>query len=172
MPLLNFKHWTPKISAPHFIAPDAWLTGNVEVGKLVSIFFGSVLRGDINAIRVGDGTNIQEGALLHTSTGLGDCIVGDNVTVGHHAILHGCTIAELCIIGMGATVLDGAQIGKHCIIGANSLVTMNTVIPEGSMAFGAPAKVVRRLSPGEIDSIAESAQHYRELGAEYSRCFE
>ncbi|MBN8550726.1 MAG: gamma carbonic anhydrase family protein, partial [Deltaproteobacteria bacterium] len=104
MPILPFKSHHPKLGEGTFLAPDAWVIGQVSIGKNVSIFFSSVLRGDIQKISVGPGTNIQEHSLLHTSSGLGDCTVGENVTVGHRAILHGCTVGNNCIIGMGSTI--------------------------------------------------------------------
>jgi carbonic anhydrase/acetyltransferase-like protein (isoleucine patch superfamily) len=152
-----------------WVAPDAWVIGDTTVAEQVSIFFGAVLRGDIEPIRVGAGTNIQEGALLHTSTGLTPCVVGQNVTIGHRAIIHGCTVGDSCIIGMGATILDGAVIEERCLIGANSLVTMNTRIPAGSLVLGSPAKVVRALTAAELEQLADSAAHYQKLGAEYQR---
>lgn len=169
MPIIPFQARTPTVAKTAWVAPDAWVIGDSVVGERVSIFFGAVLRGDIEPIRVGNGTNIQEGALLHTSTGLSPCVVGENVTIGHRAIIHGCTVGNSCIIGMGATVLDGAIIEDHCLIGANSLVTMNTRIPAGSLALGSPAKVVRALTAAELAQIEESATHYQKLGAEYHK---
>lgn len=167
MPGIPFQTKTPEIGKECFIAPDAWVIGDVVFGPKVSAFFGVVARGDIKSIRVGAGTNLQEHALLHTSTGLTDCIVGENVTVGHRAILHGCTVEDSCIIGMGATILDGAVVGKYSIVGAQSLVPMGMKIPERSLVLGVPAKVVRTISEKEIKNIDDSAQHYRALGAEY-----
>ena len=169
MPTLPFDGISPQVKETSWIAPNSWVIGRANLGSNVSVFFGAVVRGDINPIVVDDGSNLQEGALLHTSTGLGPCIVGKNVTVGHHAILHGCTIKNNCIIGMGAIVLDGAEVGENCIIGANSLITMNTRIPAGTMVFGSPAKVVRQLTQQEINGIKESAEHYQALCAEYRK---
>jgi carbonic anhydrase/acetyltransferase-like protein (isoleucine patch superfamily) len=157
----------PQIAPGSFIAPDAWVTGRVVIEDRVTILFGAALRGDINAIHVGEGTNIQEHAVLHTSHGLGDCRVGKNVTVGHHAIVHGCTVRDRCIIGMGSTILDGAEIGEDCIIGANALVPMNMKIPPKSLAVGVPAKVMRTLSEEEVRSILQSAASYQEVGRTY-----
>ncbi len=171
MPLISIHKATPALQERVFLAPDAWVTGQVFIAADVSIFFGVVMRGDINAIYVGSGTNIQEHALLHTSRGLGDCRVGSDVTIGHHAIIHGCTVGDRCIIGMGSTILDGAVVGDDCIIGANSLITMNTIIPPRSMVFGSPAKVMRSLTDKELDQIKESAISYQQLGAEYHRNF-
>lgn len=167
MPVIAFKDWIPKIGKKVWVAPTAYVTGQSELADEVSVFFGASLRGDINRIIVGRGSNIQDNAVLHTSIGLGDCVVGEDVTVGHAAILHGCTIKDRCIIGMHSTILDNAVIGEDCIIGANSLVTMNTVIPSGSLAFGNPAKVVRPITPAERKQLMESAQSYREKAAVY-----
>lgn len=169
MPVLPFREITPTIMSNVFLAPDAWIIGDVAIADHVSIFFGVSVRGDIKPIRVGARTNLQEHALLHTSTGLADCIIGEDVTVGHRAILHGCTVSDRCIIGMGSTVLDGAVIGPDCIIGANSLVKMHDNIPSGSLALGSPARVVRALREDEIAQIKESARHYKQLGADYTR---
>lgn len=171
MAIIPFKDRLPKIAQNVFIAPDSWITGDVTIGEDVSIFFGSVLRGDINKIVVGKGTNIQEHSMLHTSHGLGDCVVGEYVTVGHRAIVHGCTIGNHCIIGMGATILDGAEIGEFSIVGANSLVTMHKKFPPKSMIMGSPAKVVREITEADIKGIEESAKHYIETGREYLRHF-
>ncbi len=171
MPVIPFNSEQPVIGQDCFIAPDAWLTGKVTLGERVSIFFGAVLRGDIQAISVGAGSNIQEHAVLHSSHGLTPCLVGCGVTVGHRAIVHGASVGNNCIIGMGATILDGAEIAENCIIGANSLVTMNTKIPRGVLAVGSPAKVVRPLTAEEIESIKQSAQGYIKTGASYANYF-
>ena len=139
------------------------------MGKDVSIFFGAILRGDVQSIYVGEGTNIQDHAMLHTSYDQPDCIVGKYVTIGHRAIVHGCTIGDESIVGMGAIILDGANVGQHCIIGAQSLVTMGMQIPEGSLVVGVPAKVVRKLSEKEIEFIRTSARNYVGVGREYKQ---
>jgi carbonic anhydrase/acetyltransferase-like protein (isoleucine patch superfamily) len=167
MAIIPYLDKIPSTGKDLFLAPDAWLIGDVSVGDNVSIFFGAVLRGDINPIKIGTGSNIQEQAVLHTSWGLGPCVVGENVTVGHGAILHGCTIEDHCIIGMGSTILDNAVIGHDSLVGANSLVTMNTVIPPNSLVLGSPAKVVRQLTEKELKEIRRSAKAYQEKGIYY-----
>jgi len=167
MPVIAFKEYVPRAESALFVAPDAWITGRVVLEEDVSVFFHASLRGDIEPIRVGRGSNIQESSILHTSEGT-PCTVGSNVTVGHNAILHGCTVSDHCIIGMGSTILDAAVIGEDCIIGANSLVTLRCVIPAGSLALGAPAKVVRKLSDQERDFIRQSAAHYIRVASEYA----
>lgn len=171
MAIIPFKDKSPNVGKELFLAPDAWLIGDVTIGDSVSIFFGVVLRGDINPIKVGSGSNIQEHATLHTSWGLGPCVVGSHVTVGHGAILHGCTVEDHCIIGMGSTILDNAVIGTNSLVGANALVTMNTVIPPRSLVVGSPAKVVRQLTDKELDEIRRSAKSYQEKGAWYQKYF-
>jgi carbonic anhydrase/acetyltransferase-like protein (isoleucine patch superfamily) len=167
MPILAFDGIQPALDPEVFVAPDAWVIGATTIEARCSLFFGVVVRGDILPITVGAGTNIQEHALLHTSTGLSPCVVGRDVTVGHRAILHGCTVQDRCIVGMGSTILDGAVIEENCMIGANSLVSMNTRIPAGHLALGSPARVIRPLTETEISWLSESARHYQELGRKY-----
>ncbi|RMG39596.1 MAG: gamma carbonic anhydrase family protein [Candidatus Dadabacteria bacterium] len=171
MAIIPYKNISPKIDPDSFIAPDAWISGDVEIRKNVSVFFGAVIRGDILPIFVDEETNLQEHCLLHTSHGLTECRVGKRVTVGHRAILHGCTVMDNSLIGMGATVLDGAVIEENCIIGAQSLVPLNTRIPAGSLALGVPAKVVRKLTDTEIEGLLESARSYVETGKVYRDYF-
>ncbi len=142
----------------HYIAPNATVVGDVVLGENVSIWYGAVLRGDCGRITVGSGTNIQEHCVLHEETTL-----GENCTVGHGAIVHGCTIGSNCLIGMGAIVLDGAVIGDNCIIGAGALVTGKMNAPAGSLILGSPAKVVKEMTPAQIDGNRSSAAHYMEL---------
>ncbi len=167
MPVRSFEGVEPKIGSQVWIAPDSWVIGQVTLGACCSAFFGAVVRGDILPITIGEGTNLQEHSLLHTSTGLSPVFVGCDVTIGHRAIVHGCTVGNRCIIGMGSTILDNAVIEENCIIGANSLVSMNTVIPAGHLAFGSPARPVRKLTAKEMQGIQESAEHYRSLGSKY-----
>ncbi len=171
MPCIPFRQLRPKVATSCFVAPTAWITGDVIVEEKVSVFFGATIRGDILPVRIGAGSNIQENALLHTSQHLTPCIVGQHVTIGHSAIVHGCTVEEHCIIGMGSVILDGARIGRYSIVGAQALVPMNMVVPEGSLVLGVPAKVVRSLTEAEREQIRESAEHYIEVGAEYRSHF-
>jgi carbonic anhydrase/acetyltransferase-like protein (isoleucine patch superfamily) len=167
MPIIDFEQFSPQIAQRLFLAPDAWVIGKTEIGDDVSIFFGAVLRGDINRVLVGSGSNIQEHSVLHTSQGLGDVVVGKDVTVGHRAILHGCKISDRCIIGMNSVLLDDAEIGEDSIVGAHSLVSMGKKFPARSLIFGSPAKFIRELSEQEVKSIKDSAARYREKGAWY-----
>jgi carbonic anhydrase/acetyltransferase-like protein (isoleucine patch superfamily) len=145
----------------YWIAPGAHVIGRVRLGLDVGIWFGAVLRGDNELIDIGDRTNIQDGAMLHTDLGV-PLIIGADVTVGHHAILHGCQIGEGSLIGMGATILNGAKIGPRCLIGANALVTEGKEFPEGSLIVGSPAKVMRPLDEAAIDGMRRSALGYVE----------
>lgn len=171
MPVIPYLEFTPQIGKDVFIAPNAWVTGKVKLGDRCSLFFGVVMRGDIQNIIIGSETNLQEHCIVHTSRGLQDCTIGSRVTVGHGAILHGCTIQDACIIGMGSVILDGAEISRNCIIGAQSIVTMNTKIPEGSLALGNPAKVVRKLNDKEIKEIQDSADSYLKVAKNYQAHF-
>jgi gamma-carbonic anhydrase len=149
----------PDISRAAFVARNATVIGDVVLGPLSSVWYGCVLRGDINSIEIGEGTNIQDLTLVHLADDYG-VKIGRYCTVGHTAIIHACTIGDECLIGMGATVMDGAVIGDHCIVGANSLVTQRFVAPPGSMIWGSPARVVRPLTPTEIAGLRPWAEKY------------
>lgn len=149
----------PETSRAAFIAANATILGDVTLGLYSSVWYGAVLRGDINYIDIGEGTNIQDLALVHLADELG-VRIGRYCTIGHSAIIHACEIGNECLIGMGATVLDGAKIGDRCIVGANSLVKQNFVAPPGSMIFGAPAKVIRPLTDTEQNGLKPWAEKY------------
>ncbi|GAB4240078.1 MAG: gamma carbonic anhydrase family protein [Candidatus Methylacidiphilales bacterium] len=149
----------PDIRRAAFIAPGCTIVGDVVLERDSSVFYGAVLRGDIDVIRIGEGTNIQDGAIVH----LGDdapAIIGDYCTIGHGAIVHGCRIGNETLIGMGAIVLDYAEVGARCVIGANSLVPKGMKIPDGSMVYGSPAKVVRTLSEEDQLGLRTWAEKY------------
>ena len=167
MPVISFKEKTPTVSASAFVAPDAWVIGDVSVGDDVSVFFNVVLRGDIEKIAIGRGSNLQEHVLVHTSHGMNPATVGEDVTVGHRAIIHGCTIEDRCLIGMGATILNGARIGANCLVGANALVTEGKEFPDGSLIMGSPARVVRILDDEAIAKMRRGAGHYVQNGRRY-----
>jgi len=160
--LARYLGKTPSLSQAIFVAPSASIQGDVVLAKSSSVFYGAVLRGDINEIRVGEGTNIQDNAIIHLADDYG-AYIGAWCTIGHAAIIHACTIEDLCLIGMGATVLDGGRIGARSLIGANSLVPQRFVCPPGSLVYGSPAKVVRPLNPAEIASLQLSADKYVEV---------
>ena len=149
-----------------FVADDATIIGKVRLLASASIWFGCVLRGDNEWIEVGEMSNVQDGCVLHTDMGY-PLRIGRNVTVGHKVMLHGCTIGDSSLIGIGSTILNGAVIGKNCIVGANSLVTEKQAFPDGSLIFGAPARVRRPLTEAEISSITASAAHYVENATRY-----
>lgn len=161
MPVYALDDLEPSLppKGEYWVAPDAHVIGRVILGADVGIWFGAVLRGDNEPITIGARTNIQEGAMLHADPGM-PCTVGEDVTVGHHAILHGCTVGDCALIGMGATVLNRAVIGRHCIVGANALVTEGKAFPDFSLIVGSPAKVVRTLDPGVVEQLKRSASHY------------
>ncbi len=142
-----------------FIAANATVQGDVVLGPLASVFYGAVLRGDIHEIRIGEGTNIQDNAIVHLADDYG-AYIGKWCTIGHAAIVHACTIGDECLIGMGATVLDGAKIGAQSIVGANALVPQRFECPPGSMVLGTPAKAVRALKPEEIAGLRVWAEKY------------
>lgn len=143
----------------YWVAPDAHVIGRVRLGQDASIWFGAVLRGDNELIDVGCGSNIQDGAMLHTDPGF-PLVIGTGVTVGHHAILHGCHVGAGSLVGMGATILNGARIGAGCLVGANALVTEGKVFPDGSLIVGAPAKVMRELTPSVTEGLRAAATRY------------
>ncbi|KGF67268.1 acetyltransferase [Hoeflea sp. BAL378] len=145
----------------YYVADTAQVIGQVVLEEGAGIWFGSVLRGDNEAIRIGEGSNIQENCILHTDMGF-PLTVGKGCTIGHSAILHGCTIGDNSLVGMGATVLNGARIGENCLIGAGALVTEGKVIPDNSLVVGSPARVVRTLEPEAADMLRQSAAHYVE----------
>jgi carbonic anhydrase/acetyltransferase-like protein (isoleucine patch superfamily) len=153
---------SPDVARANWVAANATVVGDVTLGPKSSVFYGAVLRGDIARIVVGEGTNIQDNAVVHLADDL-DAIIGAWCTIGHSAIVHACTIEDECLIGMGATVLDGARIGRRSIVGAGALVTQRTVVPPGSMVLGAPAKVVRALSDAEQAALRGWAEKYVEV---------
>lgn len=156
----------PAVAAGVFIAPGAIVLGAVELREESSVWYGSVLRGDINRIIVGAQSNVQDGCVLHVSDDCA-CVLGERVTVGHRAVVHACTVGDEVLVGMGAIILDGAQIGARSIIAAGALVTKNTVIPEGSLVVGSPARVVRVLSVEEQQGNAKLALKYVEVSRRY-----
>ena len=143
----------------YWIAPDACVIGRVRLSRDASVWFGAVLRGDNEVITIGVGSNIQDGCVLHTDPGA-PLTVGAACTIGHRAILHGCTIGDNSLVGMGATMLNRAQIGKNCLIGANALIPEGKIIPDNSLVLGAPGRVAKEITPDLAAMIAHGAQHY------------
>lgn len=153
-------------AASAWIAPTATVVGNVHLGEQSSVWFGAVIRGDCESVSIGPRTNVQDLACLHADPGL-PCVVGANVTIGHAAIVHGATVEDDCLIGIRATVLNGARIGHGSLIGASALVTENAVIPPNSLVLGVPGKVVRQLTPDDIQRIRRGSQHYVDAAAAF-----
>ena len=149
----------PQISDSAWVADSAQVMGQVALADEANVWFGVVIRGDMDAIQIGKRTNIQDLSVLHADAGM-PLTIGDDVTVGHHVMLHGCTVGDGSLIGIGAIVLNGAKIGKGCLVGAGSLVTEGKEFPDGSMIMGSPAKVVRQLSPEQLQGLLNSAEHY------------
>lgn len=144
-----------------WIAPNAQVMGKVILKNNASVWFGAVLRGDNEPVTIGENSNVQDNAVLHT--GMGDpCIVGRNVTVGHMAMLHGCVIGDNCLIGIGSVILDGARIGNNCLIGSGALIGPGKVIADNSVVLGAPGKVIRTVTPADMESFTRSALGYVE----------
>ncbi len=164
----DLKDKKPKNSGENWVAPNATVIGDVILEKNSSIWFNAVLRGDIENIYIGEGSNVQDGSVLHTDPGY-PLKIGKDVTVGHMVMLHGCTIEDNSLIGIGAVILNGAKIGKNCIIGANALITENKVIPDNSLVVGSPGKIIRQVSGEEAKSITENAIHYQDNWKKYSK---
>lgn len=163
----QFEGQIPNVHKQAFIASSADVIGNVSIGEYSSIWFGAVLRGDLNSMSIGDYTNVQDNSTVHNDENFA-VNIGDYVTIGHNAIVHGCKISNYTLIGMGSTILNGAEIGEYTIIGAGSLVTQGKKIPSGVLCMGVPARVIRELTIEEKDDLKESALYYAELAVKYS----
>lgn len=168
-----YRQQLPRLGARVYLDPAATLIGDVEIGDDASLWPGVVARGDVNFIRIGPRSNIQDNAVLHVthdgpySPGGFPLVIGAEVTIGHGAVLHGCTVADTCLIGMRAIVLDGARVGRHALIGAGAVVTPGSVVGECELWLGNPARGVRRLEDREIEQLHYSAEHYVRLKDEY-----
>ena len=152
----------------YFVAPSADVIGSVRLGHDASVWFNAVLRGDNDWIEVGDGSNVQDGTIIHTDPGE-PAIIGKDVTIGHGVLLHGCIIGDGTLIGNRAIVLDGARIGARCLIAAGALITPNMQIPDGSVVMGSPGKVVRAVAEKDLARMAIGSESYRHKAAEYAR---
>jgi gamma-carbonic anhydrase len=164
--LYPYKKLFPKVHESVFIAPGAKIIGDVNIGEYSTVWYNTVIRGDVHYINVGRLTNIQDCSMLHVTNGLYPLNIGDYVTVGHSVKLHGCTIKNLCLIGIGSVVLDGAIIEEKSIIAAGAVVTPNCVVPSGKLAAGVPAKIIRDLKTEELDEFEMMAVRYKEYGEE------
>ncbi len=157
---------SPVVAASAYIAPSACVIGKVVLAENATVWFGATLRGDNETISVGAGSNVQDGAVLHTDPGF-PLSIGAQVSVGHQAMLHGCTVGEGTLIGIQSIVLNGAVIGKGCLVGAGALITERKVFPDGSLIFGSPAKAIRTLTAEEREDLLKVAANYAERGAYY-----
>jgi len=166
--IYDFEKNVPEVHADAWVASNATLIGKVKLEKNSSIWFNAVLRGDIENIHIGEGSNVQDGSVLHTDPGC-PLKVGKNVTIGHMVMLHGCTIGENSLIGIGAVILNNSKIGKNCIIGAKTLITENKVIPDNSLVVGSPGKVVREITEEEKQSVLENTKRYQDNWKRYSK---
>ncbi len=169
MATYSYEGKIPHIARDAFLAPDCTVLGDVTIGECSSIWYQCVLRGDVHSIRVGKYTNIQDGSICHVTTDKYRLLVGDYVTVGHGVVLHGCTIEDFTLIGMRAVILDNAVVGRHSIVGAGSVVREGFQVPEGHLVAGVPAKIIRQLSPSEINHFQQSAEHYFELAQKHQK---
>lgn len=164
-----FRNTAPEIHETAFIASDAIIIGDVKIGEESSVWFGSIVRGDVNYIRIGKRTNIQDASVIHVSSDTHPTILEDEITVGHRVTLHGCYVESGCLIGIGSIILDGVRVGRNSLIAAGSLITPGTNIPPGSLAMGSPARVKRKLSGEEIYNLSRFWQNYVGLTRDYKK---
>ena len=170
MPIIQaYGGRAPRLHPTAFVAETGVVVGDVELGEGASIWFGTVVRGDVHHVRIGARTNLQDLTVVHVTGGKHPTIVGDDVTVGHRAVLHGCTVHDRCLIGIGAVVLDGAVVGPDAMVGAGALVPPGMVVPPGTLVLGSPAKVKRPLTPDELAFFRNSAERYAGYAAEYRK---
>lgn len=162
---------SPRVDKTAYVSPHAVVIGDVKIGPKASIWPCVVLRADINSIEVGEGSNVQDGTVVHLADDYG-VKIGKYVTVGHGAVLHACDIGDETLVGMGATILDGVKIGKQCVIGANALVTKGSIIPDGSVVFGAPAKIAKTMEKKDRAKIRDWADKYLEVAQAHKEYFE
>lgn len=167
MAIYAYQNKKPTIPSNCFIAPDATIIGDVELGQYASVWYHTTIRGDVHWIKIGSGSNIQDGSLLHVTKDRFPLLIKDNVTVGHGVILHGCQIEDYSLIGMGATILDNAIVEKESLVAAGALVREGFRVPAGHLVAGVPAKVVRELTDKEIESFHISAEHYIKYAQEH-----
>ena len=162
-----FQSTLPVVPKSVFVEDTAVVIGDVVMGEDCSIWFHAVVRGDVNSIRIGDRTNVQDLCMLHVTHDTHPLVIGSDVTIGHHVVLHGCTVKDRVLIGMGAIIMDGAVIGEDCVVGAGALITENTIVPPRSLILGSPAKVKRAVTGKELAWIKESAQNYIQYARQY-----
>lgn len=167
--LKPYKGRWPVLGEGVFIEDSAQVIGDVEIGAFSSIWFNAVVRGDVHYIRIGSRTNVQDNCTLHVTKDTYPLIIGNDITIGHNVVLHGCTVKDRCLIGMGAVILDNAEVGEDSIVGAGALVTEGMKVPPGSLVLGMPAKVVRETRSDEREKILRSARNYIEYSSNYNQ---
>lgn len=165
--ILPYKGIMPTIHPDAWIAPGAVVIGDVHIGAFTNVWFGCVIRGDVNSIRIGERTNIQDGTVVHVTRKTGPTSIGSGITIGHKVLLHACTLHDDCFVGMGATVMDFAVVETGGYVAAGALLTPKKTVPAGQMWAGNPAKYFRDVTPQEAEYIGFSAKHYAELAAQY-----
>ena len=166
--IYDFENKSLKSEGKNWIASNAIIIGDIVIKNDASIWFNVVLRGDIEKIEVGEGSNIQDGSVLHTDPGY-PLTVGKRVTVGHMVMLHGCQISDDTLVGIGSIILNNAKIGKNCIVGANTLITENKIIPDNSLVVGSPGRILRKVTDEEIKAILENGKHYVDISKKYKK---
>jgi carbonic anhydrase/acetyltransferase-like protein (isoleucine patch superfamily) len=167
MAIYQLGEHVPDVAGSAWVADSAQVIGRVTLAEDASVWFNATLRGDSEHLSIGRGSNIQDGSVLHADAGF-PLVLGEGVTVGHQVMLHGCTVGENSLIGIGAVVLNGARIGRNSLVGAGALVTEGKEFPDGVLIVGSPAKVVRELSPAQIEGLKASARHYIDNSRRYS----
>lgn len=160
---------SPRLHETVMLVGEVAIVGDVEIGERSSVWFGSVVRGDVNSVRIGARTNVQDHCVIHVTSRGHATAVGDDVTLGHRVTLHGCTIKDRCLVGIGAVVMDGAVVGQEAMVGAGSLVPPGMVVPPGTLALGSPARVRRPLTPEELAALRASAERYAGYAEQYRR---
>lgn len=165
--VLAYDGKAPRLAASVFLAEGSVVTGDVEIGEDSSIWFGTVVRGDVNRVRIGARTNLQDLTVVHVTAGTHPTTVGDDVTIGHRAVLHGCTVKDRSLVGIGAIVMDGAVVGPDAMVGAGALVPPGMVVPPGKLVLGSPARVKRDLTAEELASLRATAERYVRYAAKY-----
>jgi carbonic anhydrase/acetyltransferase-like protein (isoleucine patch superfamily) len=163
----SFQNLSPKIHETAFVADDAIIIGDVEIGAESNVWFGSILRGDVNYIRIGERTNVQDGSIIHVSSKTHPTVLEDEITLGHRVTLHGCYVETGCLIGIGAIILDGARVGRNSLVAAGSLITPNTQSPPRVLVMGSPARVKRTLSDEEVTDLERFWRNYVSLSRIY-----
>jgi carbonic anhydrase/acetyltransferase-like protein (isoleucine patch superfamily) len=163
----SFQGTEPHLDPDAFVAPNATVIGDVAIGARSSIWFGTVVRGDVYPIRIGCETNVQDNSVLHVTGGIHPLHIGDQVSIGHRAVVHGCALGDRVLVGMGAVILDGCKIGEDSIVGAGSVVPEGSVVPPRSVVMGVPGKRVREATPADLRRIVRTATEYKALAAQY-----